>query len=1246
MRKLSVLLSVVLPLLSGVVLAETPDPAVGFIKADFQKEIAVSGFRKLLGTGGDLLFWAKQGGTVEVVDEAGKPVATLAAKVEKDKLLQQPEGVAVEAGVAYVVDSETEQVVMYALPDGRYLGRFGGKGGGLFGSKDENTLKGPRGVAVHDGVVYVADTGNARIQMFGVNGVFLETLSVFDPKAKGEAKESPATLKRPVAIAVDGQDGLYVLDEGDKQLKIFSPSGEFEQSLNGVANPGAMALAEDGLYLSDADSQVISKFFLDGALAYTFGSKGEGKAQFKKIAGLAVGKGQKIYVGDEGKSLVHLFLTQAGDRLDIIPKTTARASVKWLGNVAFESVALTGSGNGQLYALAKDGKSVAKIEGDKLSPPLKLDDMELSAITLDATGALWALDKKGRRGVKLDAEGKVLVSFGSSGNGAGQFSNPSAIAVNASGLVFAADRGNRNVQVFRQDGVYLSALSSPSAPISNPVALGIDAAGNLYALDAGRGSVLVFKANGDFAVEFGKGQLAKPQNMVVTADGLYVLDGNQVKTYSLQGELLRVFGSRQTGMGNLPEPVALAVAGISGLYVADRLQKNIQRYALLHKPEAPKKFTGKSAVHAIELSWEKPLAPFIKEFRIYRSKFEESDYVQIATTTGNAYIDSGLEADAKYYYRVAAFSDQGYEGLTSVAATAVARKFMPPAITKIKVETTPWQAKLTWPAAAPQYFAAYRIYQKEGESFNKIGEVVQPEFVKDGLQPETKYTYYISVLSTDGTESEKLPAEATTQVFNRPPLDIEVLKLSDVFSNSYKMYEADGIGRIKLTNYTDKPMERLRVSFQLKNFMDFSTETKIALLEPGQSEEVVLKAVFNNSILTLTEDTPVQVLIEASYFEKGKRVSYTRNETINIYDKHRLSWDQRERFAAFVTPKDPPVLNLARTVVSEFRETKDEVQLAAAFFDALGVFGLTYIQDPTNPYQVSSGKANAVDYIQFPRETLERKSGDCDDLVAVYSAGLESMGIATRVLEVPGHMFMMFSTGIPADPDGFTNDNLYVIYQDTLWVPVETTLVGNSFIKAWENGSSTYYKFKDKGLTILDVHDAWETFKPASLPDSDWKASGTTRAAIEKKFAGDHTSVLKISSQTRTRRYLEAIRNNPSDVEAHLQMGIILAKLGDHAEAMKYFEKVMSLDPRNASAMNNKGNLLMIQDKYAEAQKAYLAATKLMPDDAQIWVNLARAYMRTKGIKNAKAAFARAQKLDSKVKDQYRALALELNNAL
>jgi sugar lactone lactonase YvrE/cytochrome c-type biogenesis protein CcmH/NrfG len=1217
----------------------------GFSKADFRYEVASARMVKLLGVNGGNLYVGKQDGSVEVLDKDGKTLATLAAKSGNNELLKHPEAVAISGDTVYVVDSGTEQVVMYAQSSGKYQGSFGSKPSGFTG---DFVLDEPSGIAVHEGVVYVADTGNDRVQLFGINGVFLATLPLSGPA--GAEKEFK--LGEPASIAVDTEGRIYVLDKDSKSVKVYGSNGAYLRALPKSEKPVALSVAEDGVYVADESSYSIQKYDFDYNLAYSFGSKGEGKSQFIALSGLAVDKAQQVYVGDGKKSLVNAFVVEAGKALEPLPKTAGRASVKWLDNIPAEVNQIAWDGKETFYAVSKDRKSLQIIRKGTVAGSIKPEDMQLSAVTVDKTGAIWVLDSQGRRAAKLDESGKVLLSFGNSGSGAGQFRDPSAIAVSGSGMVFVADRSNHNVQIFRGDGVFLNALNGDnSTRLSEPVAMVFDQRDYLYILDGSRGSVFTYSSGGQSMGEFGKTKegaslLKEPVSLATANDEVLVLDANQVKVFSTKGQLLRSFCAKGTGIGGLNEPAAIAYGGGSNLLISDRGNKRVQVLATLYKPEAPKQLAAQGKVHSIELNWAQAASPFIKQYRIYRSKTENGGFVQVGTTANNQFADAELDADVRYFYRVGGETHFGFEGATSAAVSGVPTKYVPPALTAVQVETTPWQVKMSWAAAETKYFGAYRIYQKEGDNYTKIGEVAQPEFIKDALIPETKYTYYVATYSSDGTESEKVAVEATTQVFNRPPLEIDVVQLRDVFSNSYKIYERDGIGRIKLTNNTNKSMERLKVTFQLKDFMDFPTEAKLDKLLPGQSEEVALKAVFNNSILTLTEDSSVQALIEASYFENGKRITYNKNPTVNVYDKHRLTWDERDRFATFITPKDTPLINLGRSVATQFKETKDEAQLAAALFDMLGVYGLTYIQDPSNPYQVSSGKVNTVDYIQFPRETLERKSGDCDDLVAFYSSALESMGINTRVLEVPGHMFMMFSTGIAADDDGYNMDNMYVIYEDQLWIPVETTLVGNAFIKAWEKGAAAYYKWKDKGLTVLDVHAAWETYKPASLPAATTKQSEISRAEIEKKFPSDHMSVLKISSQTKTRRYLNTIKKHPADVDAHLQMGIILAKAGDRKEAMKYFDKVLSLDPKNAAAMNNRGNVFMIEDKHAEAQKAYLAATAITPKDAHLWVNLARAYKATGDVKKAKAAFVKAQGIDPKVKEDHRALALELLNAL
>lgn len=1233
-------------------------PSSDFSKIEFVQELSLGGMKKLLGWSGGNLYYTKKDGAVGVVDKNGKELFTLQAKDGKSvPVLKQPEAITVSEGTIYVVDSETNLVAMFSL-QGKFTGSFGAKKGGFFGKSDG--LKSPHGIAAHDGIIYVADSGNGRIQMYGNNGVFLSTLEIESTPENNAAKEKklPYKLLEPTEIVIDAHGQIYVLDADDALIKVYSPNGAYLRNLAVEGKPQSISITHDGIYVADRNSLVIHKYDFNDKHMYSFGSRGKERKKFKSVVGLATDQDRLVFIGDKDKGVTNVFMVESGVRAEPVIKQPSRISVKWEQTFPISAGKIASDGKGAIYGIDesdKDNKNkIVKIVNGAVAGEIKVADFSPAAVAVDKNGAVWALDKNKSRVVKLDGSGKIIESIGSPGSREGELDDAEDFAISSTGNILIADTGNSRVQVFSSDGVFIKAIQSDaSGKLDEPAAIALDPQNGLYVLDKGRSVVSIYSAKGDPLKVIDKRAdgspiFVKPVALMATLDEVFVLDSNQVKVFSQKGQLTRTFADEGSGPGELAEPVAIAATGDTTLVISERGNKRLQAFATLHKLTAPEQLSAQGAVHAIELRWAAASLPYVKQYRIYRSQSENSGFEQVATSNTNQYVDQGLEADKTYFYRLAGETHYGYVGLKSNVVNGAAKKYIPPVLENVQVTSSPWQLKINWKPADSQYFSAYLVYQKDGDTFTRIGETTSPEFIKDSLIPDTKYTYYISTRSTDGTESEKIAATASTLPFNTAPLEIEVIKLRDIFSNTYKLYEQDGVGRIKLTNYTNKTIEGIKVSFLLNNFMDFPTEVKINKLLPGQSEEVTLKAVFNNNILTITEDSSIQAMVEASYFQDGKKVAFSKNPTITVYDKHRMTWDEHDRVASFVTPKDTPVMNFARSIATQFSETKDESQLAAALFDAMGVLGLTYILNPINPYQVSLAKTettlktDTVDYVQYPRETLERKSGDCVDLVTFYTSSLESMGIPTLMIEVPDHILMMFSTGINADPDGYTMDDMYVIHDGKLWIPVEVTVVGKSFIKAWELGAAEYYKWKDKGLTILDIHNSWNTFKPATLPLSTYKASDVTPGDIEKKFPGDYMSVLKISSRTKTRRYLQAIEKNPADMEAHLQMGIILAKIGDRAEAMKYFDIILQSDPKNAAAHNNRGNVLMLNEKYAEAQKAYLAATQSSPDDPYIWVNLAKSYKAVNDTKKAKAAFVKAQKLDPSIKAKYKALALEL----
>ena len=100
-------------------------------------------------------------------------------------------------GSVYISDGYGNSRVAKFAPDGKFLFDWGHKGSG----PGEFTL--PHSVAVDaQGLVYVADRGNARIQIFDANGKFLNQW------------KSPE-LGRPWTLVIGPDKLLYVVDGGD-----------------------------------------------------------------------------------------------------------------------------------------------------------------------------------------------------------------------------------------------------------------------------------------------------------------------------------------------------------------------------------------------------------------------------------------------------------------------------------------------------------------------------------------------------------------------------------------------------------------------------------------------------------------------------------------------------------------------------------------------------------------------------------------------------------------------------------------------------------------------------------------------------------------------------------------------------------------------------------------------------------------------------------------------------------------------
>jgi streptogramin lyase len=89
------------------------------------------------------------------------------------------------------------------------------------------------------------------------------------------------------------------------------------------------------------------------------------------------------------------------------------------------------------------------------------------------------------RVLKFDSKGTFLKSFGRFGKGRGEFDQPHALAIDSRGRLFVGDRGNNRIQIFDQDGNYLTEWTQ----FSRPSGIAIDRQDTIYVADSESGSV-------------------------------------------------------------------------------------------------------------------------------------------------------------------------------------------------------------------------------------------------------------------------------------------------------------------------------------------------------------------------------------------------------------------------------------------------------------------------------------------------------------------------------------------------------------------------------------------------------------------------------------------------------------------------------------------------------------------------------------------------------------------------------------
>ena len=152
-------------------------------------------------------------------------------------------------------------------------------------------------------------------------------------------------------------------------------------------------------------------------------------------------------------------------------------------------------------------------------------------------------------------------------------SNPSGLAVDASGNIYIADTGNNAVKEWSAATQQVSTLVS--AGLSGPKGLDVDAFGNVYIADTGHNAIEEWSPAAQQLIPLVASGLSSPSGVTVDASGnLYITDhgNNALKEWNAATRQVTLLSSA------LNNPSAAAVDGAGDVYIADTGNNAIERW--------------------------------------------------------------------------------------------------------------------------------------------------------------------------------------------------------------------------------------------------------------------------------------------------------------------------------------------------------------------------------------------------------------------------------------------------------------------------------------------------------------------------------------------------------------------------------------------------------------------------------------------------------------------------------------------
>jgi hypothetical protein len=525
------------------------------------------------------------------------------------------------------------------------------------------------------------------------------------------------------------------------------------------------------------------------------------------------------------------------------------------------------------------------------------------------------------------------------------------------------------------------------------------------------------------------------------------------------------------------------------------------------------------------------------------------------------------------------------------------------------------------------------------------------------ISPGIKYFYSLSPLERFNGLVYSIGFSASYRFGDDPDAPqaiIRSIKVSDLqfpplFAAMQSYYSRNPFGTVTITNIEKYPIFDVGISFFQAGFMDTPTKlASIPRLEPGESQVIDIFASFSEEIFTTVGIVPLTGEIIAEYISRNRPAKQSFPVSYDLYDKTALTWDDDQKVGAFITSADSALRNYASFVRQSAKDYvldsfSEPLQVAMQLFYGLKEIGCIYQIDPTSPFTQVQENPMLVDSISLPRNTLKNLTGDCDDLTVLYCALLETVGIESAYITVPGHIYAAFNTKVPSrsfqkvHPD----KNMTMNINGELWAPVEITMIGtHDFLSAWRKGIEQFMALENspEQRVITFTAQAQDIYRPVGLRETDLGLQYGNQKHIVTSFNDSMERLIDQILDSYTK-----LAQDSNSKEGYNRLGIVCAQYRRYAQAQKAFNTALSLDRNYLSPQINLGNVFFMKQEYQNALRVYHEAEQTLDAGGQsesslylaVLLNISRAYYELENYDKASEYFQKVAERDPSLVEQY-----------